>query len=164
MYKLLIVLLTLLITACGGTSPIKYQPTSMDINEAKDVLEELTWSQHPKWKPDSFVITEKYIAWGFGATSKSTGFATAIGDSGVAIGSSTSNIRNIGDRYYYRSIQKVELSSWQRKFKQWYVVSITDMHNRHKYVLRTRILKDAKVFTDAMTTIVDNYRNSDDLR
>ena len=163
MCKLLVVPLILLITACGGTIPIKYQASSMDINEAKDVLDELTWSQHPKWRPDAFLITEKYIAWDSGVISRSNGFATDIVP-GTAIVSSTSIIKNIGDRYYYRSIQKVELSSWKRKFKQWYVVSITDTHDRLKHVLRTRILSDAKMFTDAMTTVVNNYRKSDDLR
>ena len=159
MKKYFLVLVTLFLIGCG-ISPIKYQATGIEIKEAVDLVEEMTWSQHTKWRPESIVINDKYMAWSFGYASQNNVWATDVG-TGFAVGGGTSTSRYVGSRSYYRSIDKIQLYSWKRKLMQWYAVGIIDKNGVNKFVLRTRSLKDAKLFTNAMTSIVNFYKNKE---
>ena len=157
MMKDLLVIGPLLLAGCGS-SPIKYKPTEMEINSAISLAEEITWSQHENWRPDGFSVNEKYISWEFGVISRNSSWATSVGNTGLAVGGGTSTHRNAGNRMYYRYIDKVQLYSWKRKFKQWYAVAIIEKSGAHKFILRTRSLEDAELFTSAITSIVDFYK------
>jgi hypothetical protein len=78
MRKTLVILITTFLVACGS-SPIQYQASLIDINKAKDIVEDLTWSQHSNWRPDAFEITDKYIAWDYGTTSRTRGTCRTVG-------------------------------------------------------------------------------------
>lgn len=155
---MLLVIFSLFFSACG-TSPIQYEATLMEVDKAREIVEELTWAQHPTWRPSAFEINDKYIAWNFGTRSDSN--AIAVGGSGVVGASGSTISKNLGERAYFRSIEKVELLLWKRKFRTWYTVSLTGKNNSHQYALRTRNLEDAKLFTDAMYTVVTFYKEKD---
>ena len=157
MVKYLLVIATLILSGCGS-SPIKYKTTEMEINSAIDLAEEITWSQHENWRPDGFAVNEKYISWEFGVISRNRSWATSVGNTGLAVGGGTSTHRNAGNRMYYRYIDRVQLYSWKRKFRQWYAVAIIEKSGAQKFILRTRSLEDAELFTSAMTSIVDFYK------
>ena len=129
-------LLLLLVTACGSNS-IPYQPVAMDYNEALAVVEELTMTQHSEWKPDEFGIMDKYIFWNYGFVTNSSGSAAVIADT-VVIGNSRAETKSNNERIYFKTIKGVKILDWQRKFKQWYVVSLVDTEGRvTKHALRT---------------------------
>ena len=157
MKKYLLALVTFLLVGCGS-SPIEYKTTEMEINAATSLAEEITWSQHKDWRPDGFAVNEKYISWEFGVVSKNSSWATEVGNTGFAVGGGTSTYRNAGNRLYYRYIDKVQLYSWKRKFQQWYAVGITEKSGESKFILRTKNLEDAKLFTSAITSIVNFYK------
>lgn len=99
------------------------------------------------------------MAWSYGTTSQTRGIASAIGDTGIAVGASSSVTRDLGDRAYYRSIDRVQLLSWIRKGKQWYAVSLTAKRGESKVILRTRSLEDAKLFTDAVSSVLTHFNS-----
>ena len=157
MRRLLGLLLITVLTGCG-TAPMIYQPKDMSLDQAYVVVEQMVMTQHRNWKPDYFVMTEHYIGWDFGSVSKSVGSGTSLGnDNAVIIASSNTTTRNVGERVYFNQVEEVKLLSWKRKFKQWYVVSLTDQNGRVlKHVVRTRQLQDAELATDALNVILEN--------
>ncbi|CAK1758163.1 conserved exported hypothetical protein [Vibrio crassostreae] len=155
MRYLLSLLLVATLTGCG-TVPMAYQPKDMSLDQAYVVVEQMVMTQHRNWKPDYFVMTEHYIGWDFGTVSKSVGTGTSFGNSNaIVIASSNTTTRNVGERVYYNQIEEIKLLSWKRKFKQWYVVSLTDLNGRVlKHIVRTRQLRDAEFATDALNVIL----------
>lgn len=147
MKKYLFVLVTFFLIGCG-TSPINYQATNMEIKQAVNLVEDLTWSQHINWRPRSFVITDEYMAW-------------SISSVDFVVDSVNSPNRNVEIKSYYRAIDKVQLYSWKRKLQQWYVVGIINKRGSSEFVLHTRSLEDAKLFTNAMSSIVNFYKNKE---
>jgi hypothetical protein len=160
MNKYLLILVTFLVVGCGS-SPMKYETTKMEINAAISLAEEITWSQHRDWRPDGFSVNEKYISWEYGVVSSNKSWASGVGNTGFVVGSGTSTYRNSGNRLYYRYINRVQLYSWKRKFQQWYAVGIITKSGENKFILRTKSLEDAELFTSAMTTIVDFYKTEE---
>ncbi len=156
-----ILALLFLLSSCG-TTPIEYKPSTLKLDTAKEIVEELTWSQHPTYRPSGFEINDKYMAWDFGVKSESSGMA--VGNGTVTGISGTTTSKNIGERSYFKSIDKVELFLWKRKFRTWYTVSLTEKNNTYKYVYRTQSLEDAEKFTDAMSTIVKYYKEQNTLQ
>lgn len=152
-------LFLLFATACGSNA-ISYKPEFIDYNEALDVVEELTMTQHSEWKPDEFGITDKYIFWNYGFVATSSSSSAIIADSAI-VGKSQVETKLNNERIYFRTIKGVKLLDWQRKFKQWYVVSLVDTEGRiKKHVFRTRSLDDAKRFMDAMESIIRKRNDS----
>ena len=144
------------ITACSSNNDIiSYTPQAIgNISEAKDTIEELTFTQHQLWKPDYIEFNSKYVTWGYGQTSRTQGIAVASG--GVAGAESTTITRNANDRVYYNSINKIQLMNWSRKFKKWYVVSLVGQDNKIlKHVYYTKSIENAKKFINAFQTIID---------
>ena len=155
MYRLLIIFFLLVVSGCGGVTPIKYTPMPMDYTEAKDTVEELILTQHQLWKPDSLELNNKYIAWNFGYVSKGGSTSVVIPGTYVAVGSSRSTTRHKNERLYFRAIKSIQLSTWSRRLKKWYVVSTLDKHgNISKHILHTRNREDAERFTDAMNALL----------
>ena len=149
----------LFVTACGSNA-ISYQPTLMSYSEALNVVEELTMTQHSEWKPDEFGITDKYVFWNYGFVTNSSSSAAIIADTAI-VGKSQAETKLNNERIYFRTIKGVKLLDWQRKFKQWYVVSLVDTEDRiTKHALRTRSLDDAKRFMDAMESIIRERKDS----
>ncbi|SBS66894.1 hypothetical protein [Vibrio atlanticus] len=151
MRYLLSLLLVATLSGCG-TVPMAYQPKDMSLEQAYIVVEQMVMTQHRNWKPDYFVMTEHYIGWDFGTVSKSVGTGTSFGNT---------TTRNVGERVYYNQIEEVKLLSWKRKFKQWYVVSLTDLNGRVlKHIFRTRQLRDAELATDALNVILKDRQTT----
>ncbi|ENM3807730.1 hypothetical protein NTE20_003788, partial [Vibrio cholerae] len=75
---------------------MNYQAKSMSISEAYDVMDEMVMTQHSNWKPDCFVITDKYLGWDYG--SKSSGTVNAVAYNNVVFGSSSSTTKKVGER------------------------------------------------------------------
>jgi hypothetical protein len=175
MNKFFLLILSIFIVGCSTSRYVPYNPTSKDVEAAKVILEDLTWSQHLMWRPDNFQITDTFIGWDYGITSdsKTRGRSVGVGvskqfkDSGIGLGvSGTSNnsrtttvIRETIDRTYYRSINDVKLVSWKKNFKQWYIVRLMNSNRSQKNVLRTRSIDDAKLYIDALTTIIEYSKN-----
>ena len=154
MFRLFSILAMLLLSGCG-TTPMNYESKTMPIEEAYDVIDQMVMTQHRKWKPDYFVITDKYLGWGYGAVSN--GSSSGVVYNNVALGSSSSTIRNVSDRVYFSKVKGVQLLDWTRKFKQWYVVSLIGQNgNVIKHLLRTRSVSDAQLMMDAMTVLLND--------
>jgi hypothetical protein len=130
----------------------------MSVRDAVDIVEQLTMTQHKTWRPDYFEINDKYILWNYGTISK--GQISAVAIDSIVVGSGTSTTRSVGDRLYFNSIHNIQLLSWKRKFKQWYVVSALDNDNNIiQHLFHTQSLDDAKRFSDAMHTLVVYHEN-----
>ncbi len=145
--KLILLMIGMLLSAC--TSVIEYKPKkNMSVETSIKVIEKLTISQHPTWRPDFININNEYISWGFGSVIKSSANSIQVQNTTIAQGSST--VRNASERLYFEDIKKVELLSWKRKFKQWYVVSAITKHKERKNLLRTRYKDEAQNYIDAI--------------
>ncbi|MFG0770466.1 hypothetical protein ACF8PD_01300 [Vibrio plantisponsor] len=145
-------LLVILLVGCG-TTPINYQVQPLSATESYNIIDELIMTQHRNWRPDYFVVTDTFLGWGYGV--QSSGKTSAIGSNNSAFVSSRSTTRNVSDRVYFSRIGQVQLYSWKRKFKQWYVVSLLDGNgNKIKNILYTRSLSDAEKMVDAMTVVL----------
>jgi hypothetical protein len=133
--------LTLIMVALSGcTSVIQYQPHSMDVSAAKELIDKLTMTQHPAWKPDYIEFNDTYIQWGFGAVT-----------------SGRSSTHNVGTRLYYSDVRDIQLLDWTRKGKQWYVVTSVNARGEQTHLLRTRHLEDAQQYVDAIRTVIHAY-------
>jgi hypothetical protein len=152
-------LIGLILALCGcGTSLMRYEPSSrgMDVDQAISTIEKLTMMQHPAWRPDYLAFEYEYMAWDFGyvTSQRASAVAVPIGNTAVAIGRGRGTTRHLANRIYFSDIRRIELLSWRRKFKQWYVISIVHMRNRRTHVLRTRYLDDAQAYIDAMHVVM----------
>jgi hypothetical protein len=148
----LIVCAALAAAVSGCTSVIQYQPRSMDVASAKELIDKLTMTQHPAWKPDYIEFTDTYIQWGFGAVTTGSGTGTVVG--GLAVSSGRSSTRAVGDRLYYADVHEIQLLDWTRKGKQWYVVSSLSNRGDQTYLFRTRHIEDAQQYVDAIRTVI----------
>jgi len=156
MRSILCVLSLMIVSGCGGTSPIDYEPAPMSVTESVNTIDRLIMTQHKKWRPDYVDVSGQYLLLGHGV--RSVGIGTAVVFQGVAFGSGTSTTREISERLYYEQVHGIVLMSWQRKFKQWYAVSIRDSDEEHTgYIFRTRNLEDAQHFVDALEAVVADY-------
>lgn len=163
MKKLVFLIITLLAALISGCSSTKYTDripdTSISIEKAVNAISRLTMTQHPKWRPDGIGITEEFIYWGYGTTTRGSLDAVTIGSFGIA--NSLSVTRDAGDRLYFADIQNVQFIDWKRKGKQWYVVSVQDRHMRRKHILRTRNLDDAVLYFDSFSSILKSYQDGE---
>lgn len=147
-----------MLLALGGCSSkvISYQSSNqMTLNDAILTTEELIMTQHENWRPDSFTIRNDYMLWGYGAATSTSGIATSFGY-GVAYGTSKAVTRDIGNRVYYKNIKDVQLMTWSRKFKEWYVVSLikTDgLNDSTQHIYYTRNQDSAKRLVDSLNII-----------
>ena len=128
-----LVLAVLTISLIGCTTPMPYaRVADMDIDESREMIEELLVTQHRAWAPDYVQFNQKYVAWG-------GGFQDLI-------------------RIHYRYVDTVRLFSWKRKFRQGYVVQVVGKGDRSSTVVfRTRRLSDAKRFIDAFDSLRVGY-------
>lgn len=150
MNRYVLVLVSLVVSGC--TSVMSYQPSAdMDVERARTVVEKLTLTQHRDWRPDYITVTDEYLVWGFGLVTR--GRATAVAFDNVAIGSGHSTTRETGQRLYFEDIQELQLLSWRRKFKQWYVASVMT-RSQQVHLLRTRHQQDAKDYLDALNVLM----------
>lgn len=147
----LLVAFTLLfvLSACASNTILAYQPTErISAKDASRIVEELTMMQHANWRPDRLEISEEYIFWNYGRFTEPNGWRP---------GTTT---REVTDRIYFNSIKNVQLMTWQRKFKQWYVVSIVDKNNEVvKHAFYSRDESEAKRFVDALESLIAARRN-----
>jgi len=145
--------LFLLSILVGCSSPISYQSKELSFTESPTIIDRMVMTQHRKWKPDNFIITEQYFLLDYGLYSSGTAVGTVYG--GVAIGKTNATIRETGERIYYDEIAEVKLLDWTRKFQQWYVVTLYDENDAEiKHILRTRKLDDAKSMVDALNSFL----------
>ncbi|MDE1334124.1 hypothetical protein [Vibrio aestuarianus] len=152
--KFYLIFFLVFLSGCGTTA-MNYQAKSMSISEAYDVMDEMVMTQHSNWKPDYFVITDKYLGWDYG--SKSSGTVNAVAYNNVVFGSSSSTTKKVGERVYFYKINGVQLYDWKRKFKQWYIVSLIDENGKViKHVLHTRSLSNAQKTVDALNVILSD--------
>ena len=151
----LILCAALICAVSGCTSVIQYQSHSMDVSSAKELIDKLTMTQHPAWKPDYIEFSDTYIQWGYGAVT--TGSATGTVVAGLAVSSGRSSTRSVGERVYYSDVREIQLLDWTRKGKQWYVVSSLSTHGDQTFLFRTRHIEDAKQYVDAIRAVVRAY-------
>lgn len=157
MYKVVLFFLVMILTGCG-TSQLEYESKGISITKAYDVMDQLIMTQHKTWKPDYFVITEKYLGWGYGSVSQGTTSAVVYGN--VGLGSASGTIRDASERVYFNQVKSVQLLDWTRKFQQWYVVTLVDQNGKKlKHILRTRNKKDAELMVDAVSQVILNHRD-----
>ncbi|EKO3500277.1 hypothetical protein VBP81_000196 [Vibrio fluvialis] len=158
MKKLIILLVSTLLAACG-TTPMNYSPKEISINDANETVERLIMTQHRNWRPDYFVITDKYFGWDYGSVQ--SGRSSGAVYNNVLVGSSQSTVRDVNERVYYLDVTNVQLYDWTRKFKQWYTVGLLDKNgNVIKHVLRTRDLEDAELMVDSLNTILAEHQSN----
>ncbi|MFA1562976.1 hypothetical protein [Aliivibrio fischeri] len=156
MFKTFVIFLILLLSGCG-TTPVFYKSKNMPVSEAYKVIDQMVMTQHRNWKPDYFIITDRYLGWDYGSTSH--GQTNAVVYNGFMTGTSSSTIRNVNERIYFNQIAHVQLLDWTRKFKQWYVVTLVDQNGDYiKHILRTRSKSDAKLMIDALTAVLSDRK------
>jgi hypothetical protein len=141
------------LSAC--TSVIPYQGHAMDVATAKEVIDKLTMTQHPAWKPDYIEFSETYIQWGFGEVTTGSGSGAVIGN--AVFSSGRSSTHNVGTRLYYSDVRDIQLLDWTRKGKQWYVVTSVNARGEQTHLLRTRHIEDAQQYVDAIHTVIHAY-------
>jgi len=160
MKKLMLLIVTLVAVLMSGCSSTKYMDrmpdTSVSIEDAVNTISRLTMTQHPKWRPDGVGITEEFIYWGYGTTTRG---GTVISSFGIA--NSRSVTRDVGDRVYFTDIKEVRFLDWKRKGKQWYGVSVLDRNLGIKHILRTRNQEDAVSYFDAFSSILKSYQDGE---
>lgn len=143
---------------------IVYEPTmEMTLAEAISTTEKLIMTQHANWKPDNFFIRDDYMLWGYGVVTNQQGFATSLGY-GTAYGSSKAVTRDVGNRVYYKSIKNVQMMSWTRKFKEWFVVSLIKVDGDFEstqHIYYTRNQDSAKLLVSSLNTIIRELADSD---
>lgn len=138
-------MLAMLLSGCASNI-LEYSPKlGMNAQDAWEVVDELTMTQHLAWRPVYIEFKERYVVWGRGVTTRGL------------IGGSRS--RESQDRIYYKSIDRIQLMSWRRKLEQYYVVSIVRKDDSNAaHILHTRSLVDAKRFLDAFETLLAVHR------
>jgi hypothetical protein len=142
------------VSGCGSYV-IKYEPQpEMTLEEAGWIVDRLIMEQHKAWRPDFVEINDQYISLGYGTVTRGSGSAVVINN--LVLGSSSSTTRAAGERVYYDSTDKVVLYSWKRKFKQWYIASLSGKKRNH--LLRTRDLDEAKKMVDALQVILNEFK------
>lgn len=138
---------------------MNYSPKEISINDANETVERLIMTQHRNWRPDYFVITDKYFGWDYGSVQ--SGRSSGAVYNNVLVGSSQSTVRDVNERVYYLDVTNVQLYDWTRKFKQWYTVGLLDKNgNVIKHVLRTRDLEDAELMVDSLNTILAEHQSN----
>ena len=149
MRKILVLWSILVVASCQTTSPIEYQPSPMSFSDATDIIDRLTMTQRPEWRPDFFEVNDRYILWGYGTASR---------EKEAIVGRTTAtSTREVGDRLYYDSPHSIVLSLWSGDH---YLVSIRNEDNNVvTHVFRTSNLENAQRYVDAMETIASYYRD-----
>ncbi len=158
-YRIVALLNILMLTGCANVSAIftdtviDYETTvKMGTKDAVATLEELTMTQHPNWRPERFEIKDDYAYWSYGSVIENDMYGRAE----KIVGSS--------ERIYYRTINKVRLMKWQRKFKDWYVVSLINSDGGViKHVFYSRDINLAKRYVDAANSALVAYKKIDKL-
>ncbi|MFL0802404.1 MAG: hypothetical protein K6L81_01715 [Agarilytica sp.] len=141
----------LLVSSCSSLT--NYKPTNVSsTGEAKMLIEKLTFGQHAKWRPDYVDIKEQYMGWGFGHVSHTKAGVAFAGNS--AIGNASTTTRTTQERLYYSDIKEVQVISWKRKLKQWYLASVITTRGKRVHLLRTRYEEDAQKYADALNTLM----------
>lgn len=133
-----------MLTGCARNTIIAYEPTAqMNAQDASRVVEEMIMSQHSNWRPQNIVITSEYIVWNYGRITEPIGWGQGV------------TSREISDRIYFNSMKNVQLMTWQRKFKEWYVVSVIGKDSdSSKHIFYTRSEDEAKRFLDAFESLM----------
>jgi hypothetical protein len=146
-----------LLCACGGTRVMPYDARpNMRVEQAMTAIEKLTMTQHSAWRPDYVVFEPDFLGWGMGTvtTQSARAIAVPVGNSAVAVGRGSGTTRNVGERVYYGDIRQIQLLSWRRKGRQWYVASVVDRRDNITHLLRTRYVEDAQSYIDALYVLV----------
>jgi len=155
--KILLVSIVLFLLGCS--SKIAYQPSRIGVAEAVENIEELITTQHRAWRPDQVNITDKYIAWGYGSKSLSSGIGFSSGN--MAFGDSSTITRAVGQRMYFKNIHSIRLKSWVRNFKKWYVVSAYGKHdNLIKHIFYSRYLENSQRLVDSIESLMEHEKSS----
>ncbi len=144
--------------ALGCTTVIGYEPAvTMGVDEARATIDELIMTQHHAWRPSHIEFTDGYFLWGSGSISKTHGSRPTNFQGFVLGNNTTTRTKSYGERFYFDSVRPPRLSTWQRKFRTWYVVLLSDPeHGAQKYVYRTRDLDRAKNLVDAFAVLIAN--------
>ncbi|MEX5343892.1 hypothetical protein [Pseudomonas sp. I2] len=154
MKLLVIVGLTIMALAGCGHKPIDYSPApppGMTREQAVETVEQVFYEDFSKTKPQSVVVTEKFIWLSQGLVSKGTTVATAdvIGNSAIGLGTSTVATREVGQRIYFNSIGKIGV--FQRKMKSGqFAVVVRATDGSELRAVRMRSLEKAQRFADAL--------------
>ncbi len=162
MFRTFVIFLVLLLSGCG-TTPMPYNTKNISISEAYEVIDQMVMTQHRAWKPDYFIITDRYLGWDYGSVSR--GQTNAVVYNGLATGTSSSTIRDVNERVYFNQVDHVQLLDWTRKFKQWYVVTLVDQNGNYiKHILRTRSKSDAELMMDALSAVLSDRKELNSTR
>tara|TARA_R110002073_G_scaffold335678_1_gene528452 strand:- start:869 stop:1378 length:510 start_codon:yes stop_codon:yes gene_type:complete len=154
LYKTLLIFLVASLVGCGAT-PLSYQAQPISIDEAYSIIDQMVMTQNKKWKPDYFVITDKYLGWDYGSVS--SGGVNVVAYNNVGFGRSKATTRNVSDRVYFSKIKGVQMYDWKRKLQQWWTVALMGDNDRIiKYVLRTKNLAEAQQMVDALTVLLND--------
>lgn len=163
MKQLVLLIMTVAAALMSGCSSTKFTDrtpdTSVSIEQAVNTVSRLTMTQHPKWRPDGVGITEEFIYWGYGTTTRGSLGAVVVGSFGIA--NSHSVTRDAGQRLYFADIRNVQFVDWKRKGKQWYVISVVDRNMGRKHTFRTRNYDDAISYFDAFSSILKSYQDGE---
>ena len=159
MRYILLAPLILVLTGCGSTSPMSYDPSPMDFEDAIVDVERLIMTQHPIWRPDYIEFDSQYLLLGYGT--RSTGRISGAAVGGAVFGSTSSSTHAVSERLYFEQVKGITLMSWTRKMKQYYAISIRDSDGEHVgHVYRTRDIESAEQFVDAMNVVVSKYNEN----
>jgi len=117
----------------------------MSFADAKDVAEELLLTQHQAWRPDNVEVTEKYISFDTGMVRRPNRLW----------GGEYPPLRKNSRRAYYTQITGIQLMSWMRRFRTWYVVTLLgDLSIQDRHVLHTRDIHKAERLYDALSSLI----------
>lgn len=142
-----------LLAGCTATQ-IPYSPETVTSKEDSErIIEQVIMEQPAKYRPESVLITDDYLAFGEGYSEKSVGMAsgTKLGSSAViGVGSSRTKGKEINSRLYFNSLG-VPLLYAKRS---WYIIQVVDNHDAVLKRYYTRDKHKAESFIDALTYFI----------
>lgn len=142
-----------LLSGCSATQ-VPYSPEPMTNREdSARVIEQVIMEQSAKYRPESVLITDDYLAFGEGYSEKSTGLAsgTKLGSNAViGVGSSRTKGKAINSRLYFNSLGVPQLYTK----RGWYIIQVVDNHDAVLKRYYTRDKHKAESFIDALTYFI----------
>lgn len=140
-----------LLSGCGHVR-IDYVPhTNIGQDEAVSIIEQVFSEDFGELRAQGVVLTDQYILLSDGVLTRGKAFGSAVpvGNSAIALASSESVTRELGQRIYYNSLGNSTLHTKRNKQNR-YVVLIRNKEGAVQRTVNTTNLQKAERFIDAL--------------
>lgn len=155
-----IFVLIFLLSGCSAT-PVIYKPGGAQFSEKSvSLIEQVIYEQPEKYRPSGVFVNKSFIGFDNGISSNTRAITSSVSLSKeirINSGSSSTDIRNISDRFYFNSMKYPKLF---RK-RSWFIIQFIDSEERAIKNIYTRSEIKAKRFIDHISHLVDQAESSE---